>query len=114
MISVSEPDGVAIVQVGGELDLGTAPQLLTSISELIDSGSHRVVLDLHELTFCDSAGLSALVRIRKRVEQVDGALILTRPAPIVKSVLDLTGMGELIPIYSTVDQGRAAAGSKGG
>ncbi len=100
---------VVTVAVAGELDLATAPDLLNRVSDLIEGGHHRVVLDLRELTFCDSAGLSVLARISKKVAQFDGALALARPTQIVRSVLELTGMTELIPTFETVDEATAAA-----
>jgi anti-sigma B factor antagonist len=76
---------------------------------LIDGGQRRLVLDLDGLTFCDSAGISAFVRLRRRLSEVDGALVLARPTPIVRSVLDLTGMVELIAVTTTLDEARTAA-----
>jgi anti-sigma B factor antagonist len=100
---------MVVVAVAGELDLATAPELLNRVTDLIDEGHHRVVLDLAELSFCDSAGLSVLARIRKKVAQFDGALTLARPTPIVRSVLELTGMTEVIPTFETVDAATEAA-----
>ena len=120
-ISLSTPDGAAApvpslpggpvvtVAVAGELDLATAPELLNRVNDLIEAGHHRVVLDLRDLTFCDSAGLSVLARIRKKVAQFDGALTLARPSSIVRAVLELTGMTEVIPTFPTVREAIAAA-----
>jgi anti-sigma B factor antagonist len=107
--SVSPAGAVVTVAVAGELDLATAPELLNRVTDLIEAGHHRVVLDLRELTFCDSAGLSVLARIRKRVAQFDGALTLARPTSIVRSVLELTGMTEVIPTFQAVEEAVAAA-----
>jgi anti-sigma B factor antagonist len=104
------PDGpVVTIAVAGELDLATAPDLLNRVVDLIEGGHHRVVLDLRELTFCDSAGLSVLARMRKKAAQFDGALVLARPTHIVRSVLELTGMTKVIPTFETVDEATAAA-----
>ena len=100
---------VVTVAVAGELDLATAPELLNRVNDLIEAGHHRVVLDLRELTFCDSAGLSVLARMRKKVAQFDGFLALAAPTPIVRSVLELTGMTEVIPTFLTVREASAAA-----
>jgi anti-sigma B factor antagonist len=108
-ISVDEADGFAVVAVGGELDMSTAPELLTTAIDLIDSGRHRMILDLRDLTFCDSAGLSVIARLKRRVNEVDGVLILARAGGIVRSVLDLTGMTELIAAYPTIEDACTAA-----
>ena len=104
----SPAGSVLTVAVAGELDLATAPELLNRVNDLIEAGHHRVVLDLGELTFCDSAGLSALARLRKKVAQFDGSLALARPTHIVRSVLELTGMTEVIPTFATVREAIAS------
>ena len=50
----------AIAAVAGEIDIFTAARLREHLSELAAS-SHRMVIDLDQVTFIDSAGLSALV-----------------------------------------------------
>jgi anti-anti-sigma factor len=111
VIHIDEPDGtnVAVVTVGGELDLAAASDLLNRVTNVVEAGRQRVVMDLNELTFCDSAGLSVLARLRKRVAQFDGALILARPTSIVRTELELTGMTEVIPTFATLEEAAAAA-----
>lgn len=111
LISVAESPGstVTVVAVAGELDLVTAGDLLNRVTDVVEAGAHRVILDLNELTFCDSAGLSVLIRIRKRVGEFDGALILARPTSPVRSVLELTGLTTIIPTFATLDEATAAA-----
>lgn len=109
-ISVGGAEIVSVVAVGGELDMTTAPELLEAAVSLIDAGRTRLVLDLEKLTFCDSAGLSVLARVLRRVEADGGALALARPEPMVRSVLDLTGMSDVIEIYPNVAEASAAIG----
>jgi anti-sigma B factor antagonist len=108
-ISIGTADNLAVVAVSGELDLATASELLAAVGDLIDTGHDRVVLDLGDLTFCDSAGLSVIARLTKRIGAVQGALILARPARIVRAVLEVTGMTELLPVFATVEEAQAAA-----
>jgi anti-sigma B factor antagonist len=74
----------------GELDLSAFDALLAAM----DGESGRwgdLVLDLSELTFVDSCGISAFVRLAH--DRSDGAvLVLDRPRPEVKRVLDLVGL----------------------
>src|SRR5258705_13807465 len=111
VISAGEGDDPVVIAVNGELDMSTAPDLLDAVSMLIDSGQRRLVLDLDGLTFCDSAGISAFFRLRRRLGEGDGAPGLAPPAPIVRSVPDPTGMVELIAGATTLDW--APAGGPG-
>ena len=51
-----------------------------------------VVVDLSELTFMDSSGITALVKARNRMADEGNELILTRPHPIVRRALEVTGL----------------------
>lgn len=109
-ISVGEADVVSVLAVSGELDMTTAPQLFDAASGLVDAHRSRLVLDLDQLTFCDSAGLSVIARVLKLVTSAGGALAVARPEPIVRSVLDLTGMSDVIRVLPTVAEARTAVG----
>jgi anti-sigma B factor antagonist len=91
------PVGDGVVMVSGELDLRTRDELVHATGGLADRGG-RLVLDLSELTFCDSTGLAGLVRLHKRVEAAGGTLVLRAPAARVRHLLGLTGLTRLFPI----------------
>lgn len=57
--------GVRVVQVAGELDLLTVPQLDSCLLSQIDGGGGHVVVDLSEVTFLGAAGLGSLVKARE-------------------------------------------------
>src|SRR5688572_524080 len=61
-------DGDLIVVVHGEIDVATAPQLWEHLAEVIPNVKHRLVLDLHDTAFMDSAALSVFVRAFKRLQ----------------------------------------------
>ncbi|GAA1768938.1 STAS domain-containing protein [Luedemannella helvata] len=109
-VSVADAASVSVLAVEGELDMTTAPQLAETAEALMADGHGRLVLDLGGLTFCDSAGLGAIVRIFRQAGDVGGSLAIAQPTPIVRAVLDLTGMSEVIMIYPNVPEARAAVG----
>lgn len=98
-ISVEERDGVTVVAITGDLDMGTAPQLLDTGTAEIDAGHNRLVLDLSGVTFCDSTGLGVFVRLKKRVDATQGALALAGPTDNVRTILDVTGLAEVIGVH---------------
>ena len=91
------PVGDDVVRVSGELDIRTCERLERMTGELVDLG-RRVVLDLSELTFCDSTGLAVLVRLHKRAEIAGGTLVLRAPVPRVLNLLTLTGLTRLFRV----------------
>jgi anti-sigma B factor antagonist len=79
---------VHLVSLQGELDLASAAGLF---ERLVETAGSVVVIDLSELTFMDSSGISAMVRTKN--ELGDG-VVLTRPQPNVRRVFEITGLGD--------------------
>src|SRR5262245_50053430 len=83
---------VAWVRVSGELDLGTADELLIALASLGDPP--RTVLDLRRLTFMDLTSLQRLVTLRQRMLVVGRALDVLVASRAVDRLLTVTGLRE--------------------
>jgi anti-anti-sigma factor len=76
----------------GELDVAAAPQLEKLLDEVRHERHARVMLDLSELTFVDSAGVSVLIKAKKEAEEDGSEFVLRRPTAQVHRVFALVGM----------------------
>jgi anti-anti-sigma factor len=72
-LTTREAEGRAIVAVGGEIDVYTAPRLRDRITELVGEGRYHIVIDLEAVEFLDSTGLGVLVGGLKKVRAHDGS-----------------------------------------
>lgn len=81
-------DGV-VVRVAGEVDIVTAPVLQRHLDSAIASNRPTVSLDLSETTFLDARGVGVIVSARKQIAKRGGRLVIRRPPPIVRRVLEL-------------------------
>ncbi|HEX6967920.1 MAG TPA: STAS domain-containing protein [Micromonosporaceae bacterium] len=99
---------VVVVSVAGELDMATAPQLQDRISDLLDRGHDRIVFDLDGLSFCDSTGLSVLIRAKNSCDENDGQVRLAAPQRTVLRVLQVSGLTEVLEIHETTAEALAA------
>jgi anti-sigma B factor antagonist len=97
VVEVSSPGGASLVRVGGEIDCYTAPTLQQLLFDLIDAGERQIVVDLAGVSFMDSQGLAALVRSVLRLRPLDGKLVLRAPRPSVSKIVEITGLGHLLP-----------------
>ena len=107
-ISVQHHHDHAMLQVAGEVDLATCPQLRAVLVELIDRGFHRLTIDLEQVSFLDCSGIGVLVDALRRVNQDGGCLHLVRPRPSVLRVLSLTGMTTVLPTDTPHREAQAA------
>jgi anti-sigma B factor antagonist len=97
-----------VLLLDGELDLLTAPELADLTLALIDDGARDVIIDAHRLSFCDSSGLTAFVRIANRIEPALGRLAIAGPQPVVRRVLEVSGLTELFLVVDEVPDAVAA------
>jgi anti-sigma B factor antagonist len=86
-----------VVALHGELDVGSAPTLDAAF-EFIDGRTGELVLDLADLDFIGSTGLTRLVMLHKRLAATAGRVTLARPQPQVHRVLTLTGLDHVFRI----------------
>ena len=90
-------NGYQIVSVTGELDIATAEQAYSYISEVIDGRTAPVTVDLSGLTFCDASGLGALARIARHARQKGRQLMLTSARPPLLKIMRITGLDRAFP-----------------
>ncbi len=98
--------GRPVLAIDGELDLVTAPLVANAATELVDAGERDIVIDARELSFCDSSGLTAFVRIANRLEP-HGRLAIAAPQPIVRRVLEVSGLVEAFVVADSVGEAMA-------
>ncbi|GII04755.1 STAS domain-containing protein [Planobispora takensis] len=92
-----------VVAVEGELDLFTAPFLRDEVREAIELDGSRLVLDLTELSFMDSSGLSVLIEAWRLATSGGGGVCLAAPQAPVARILRTTGLDRRIKVHPDVD-----------
>jgi len=99
-ISVSG-ESVSRVELKGELDVYTAPKLIAVLSDLLEQGCGRIVIDLSRLQFIDSVGLGTLIKYDREAAGTGGGLVLMDPSAQVRKVLRITALDQHLRIEFT-------------
>jgi anti-sigma B factor antagonist len=97
-VVVTRSDAEAVVALTGELDLASAPYLRDCLGTLAEEGVTQIVLDLTDLDFVDSTGLSVLVMDFHRTRAAGGSTTIRNPNPSVTRVLEITGLASVFSI----------------
>ena len=99
---VSFEDNACVIRVTGDIDITTAERLRSRLLELADAGHVNQVLSLEGDVFLDSAGLGAVVSIRRRLQVLGGALVLACSNELVLRLLRLTSLDKVVAIHPNV------------
>jgi anti-anti-sigma factor len=103
-IEQREGDDVVVAQLTGELDIAGAESVGQRIAEAVPSSARGVVVDMTELDFIDSSGVSMLFSLARRVGSRRQELRVVAPAgrPVAR-VLDIVEFGRAAPVHVDVD-----------
>jgi anti-sigma B factor antagonist len=102
-LNTRKVDDRSIVEVGGEIDVYTAPKLREALIELVQSGSYHIVVDMEQVDFLDSTGLGVLVGGLKRVRSHDGSMALVCTQERLLKIFRITGLTRVFEIHPDVD-----------
>jgi anti-anti-sigma factor len=94
----------AVVAVSGELDLASGPELEQVLERFTGTPTELLVIDLREVDFMDSTGLSIIVKAHQRFADDGRQLGLVRGSSQVQRLLDLTGVAERLPLVDTPEE----------
>ncbi|MDI5961360.1 STAS domain-containing protein [Streptomyces sp. SL13] len=106
--TVERHDDLAVVEVSGQLDIDTASLLYQRVTRAM-AESPRQVLDLAGVSFCDSTGFNALLRLHRRAVEAGGRLALAAMPYQIGRLLALTGTQEVFNVYDSRAEAVAAA-----
>jgi anti-sigma B factor antagonist len=93
-----------VVEVGGEIDVYTAPKLREQLVDLVNAGRYHLVVDMEKVEFLDSTGLGVLVGGLKRVRAHDGSLRLVCTQERILKIFRITGLTKVFPIHDSVSE----------
>jgi anti-sigma B factor antagonist len=108
-LTTSSPEaGQLVIEVGGEVDMLTSPQLRAAVLEQFEAGAELVVLGLDGVTFLGTSGLAVLIEVREAAHTAGVELRLACTARRVLRPLTIAGLIPLFDIHDTIDKALAA------
>ena len=93
---------VAVVTLPTEIDVTNAEAIREELLAVLNRGAVLLVADMSKTDFCDSSGVSALVRVFRRAATSGNAMRLVVSTPAVHRVLSITGVDRLVDIFPSV------------
>jgi stage II sporulation protein AA (anti-sigma F factor antagonist) len=94
-------------RVKGEVDLESADRLRQELEASLDHARPEVLLlDLEGVTFMDSSGLGVILGRYRRLKKQGGKVVLSRPQPQVRRLLELSGLNKIMTIQAEGPESR--------
>ena len=100
-IEVDEGDGFTVCRPVGELDAYTVGQFRESLGEL--ASKPKLLIDMSEVPFVDSAGLGALIGGIRRAREVGGDVAVCCNRPTLVRLLHTTGFDRIVTVAETLE-----------
>lgn len=94
-------DGVLLIVAEGEIDANTFEYLEATLTDGVEGGRARIVLDLSGVAFVSSSGIGILIGAMSEAKAKDGDLILVAPNDAVQDVFDGMGFSSMFTIAKT-------------
>ncbi|MDX3075485.1 STAS domain-containing protein [Streptomyces sp. NPDC088354] len=98
----------AVIELTGELDHHTSPEVRAALPGLGLRRGQQLVLDLGGLTFCDSSGVTALLAARNHALAADAGIALAAVPGRVSRIFHIVGLAQVFPTHPTAQAAEAA------
>ncbi|MEU3501943.1 STAS domain-containing protein [Streptomyces hundungensis] len=95
--------GATVLAVAGELDHHTAPELTRLIQEESFGPALPVLIDLSDLTYCDSTGITVLIGADRRASETGAPLVLVGVTADLMHVFRIIGLDQLFTFQPSVE-----------
>ena len=109
-IDIASEGPARVVRLGGELDLASAQRLTQALDGLDNPPPERLVIDLADCEFIDSAGLSAILHGAQQISDAGGSVRIACPEGHLRDLLRITAIDQSIPVVATQDDALSALG----
>ncbi len=104
-VEVRSDERATVLAISGELDLASSSALESELARVFDAENNElVILDLSELEFMDSTGLSILVKAHQRAQEAGRRFGLVKGRPQVQRLLSLTGVSERMRVADSLQE----------
>ena len=97
-----------VLPLKGEIDLHVSPAVTESLNAMAEKKPERIVIDLSDATYIDSAGLAALILAMQTVEAYGGRFFLTGVDETMRSIFETSRLNQIFEILPDVDAALAA------
>lgn len=103
-IQMANQGDVSVVEMEGELDFHSSPELRTRLGELTSKQALKILIDLKKVGYMDSSGIATFVEAFQKTKRYHGRLILADLTPTVRGVFEIAKLESIFEIAADRDE----------
>jgi anti-anti-sigma factor len=103
-ITQENKNGIECLKIEGRLDAASAADAEKTISEAINAGNEKIVINLEELRYISSAGLRTLLVAAKEIKAKNGKIVICSMIESVKKIFDISGFTSIFDIEDSEEK----------
>ena len=100
-IELKGTDDIAVLELAGQIDSYTAEEITKIINSHINNGCLKIIIDLTNVDYLDSSGLSTLISVKTKLGKHTGELRIVGLKGKAKEVFDLAGLTDLFNLFDS-------------
>ena len=100
-IAVSDVGEVKVLRIEGKLDTKTSPDAQAMLTDLIEKGATKIVVNFEKLVYISSAGLRVLLAAAKQIKGNSGELRVCGLNDVVQEVFEISGFNTILAVTRT-------------
>ncbi len=102
-IKATKLENAVVIKVSGRMDAANANEFQQECERWINNGSTHILVELSDLQYVSSMGLSCFLSVAKILQAKSGSLILCRLLGLPRQVFEMTRLIDLFPVFDTMD-----------
>ena len=103
---------IQILELSGELDYHSSPELREKLSELTSKQAPKILVKLGGVDYMDSSGIATFVEVFQKTKRYQGRLVLAELTPSVRGVFEIAKLDSIFELTSTVAEAVERLGAK--
>jgi len=111
-INVTSQGDIHVLELSGELDYHSSPELREKLTELTAKQAPKILVNLSGVDYMDSSGIATFVEAFQKTKRYQGRLILAALTATVRGVFEIAKLDSIFEIAPTVAEAAGLLGSK--
>jgi len=98
-------NGIAIFKLNeSRFDTAIAGMVKAEFTITLSEDVNKLVVDMSEVEYCDSSGLSALLLAFRILQAEEGKILIASPQKSVRTLIEISQLDKILPIYDSVEE----------